>query len=127
MKILIVDDEPRFGQLLALVLRRALRTAQPKLALSGAEALAVMQPEPPDILITDTNMSPMDGITLIRNVRQNYPDVLIVSLFSGLVGSTITKADVQAMGVYSVLEKSEIEAKMLPMLGALVSHKLNSN
>jgi CheY-like chemotaxis protein len=65
--ILIVDDQP---QLLAS-LRMTLELAgyQVWTANTGIEALAVLQAQPIDLIITDIEMPQLDGYQLCRRVR----------------------------------------------------------
>jgi PAS domain S-box-containing protein len=69
--VLAVDDEPDSLELLRTVLEAA--GARVATARSGPEALEAMRSEPPDVLIADIGMPGMDGLQLIRAVRQ-MPD-----------------------------------------------------
>jgi DNA-binding NtrC family response regulator len=74
--LLIVDDEQSYRQLLTLVFEgdgHSIRTAK-----NGREALAILQAEPADVIITDVKMPDMNGIELLRAARENSPDVGVV-------------------------------------------------
>ncbi len=81
-RILIVDDHP--------IVRDGLRhliEAEPDMivcgeARSGEQALAIMDETVPDLALVDLGLPGMDGVTLIRKVRADYPDVqvLVVSM-----------------------------------------------
>jgi CheY-like chemotaxis protein len=75
--ILIVEDEPLLLDSLALALGRGgnLRVSR---ALSGEEALACVQREPPDLLVTDIKMPGMGGLGLLEAVRQRFPKIPVV-------------------------------------------------
>ena len=49
-------------------------------AQSGNETLALLARAQPDILITDIEMPGVNGLELIRQVREHYPDIHIVIL-----------------------------------------------
>jgi PAS domain S-box-containing protein len=67
--VLAVDDEPDSLELLRTVLEAA--GARVETARSGPEALdALRRAEPRDVLIADIGMPGMDGLQLIRAVRQ---------------------------------------------------------
>jgi PAS domain S-box-containing protein len=66
--VLAVDDEPDSLNLLRTVLEAA--GARVATAASGPEALDAMRREPYDLLIADIGMPGMDGLQLIRAVRQ---------------------------------------------------------
>lgn len=47
-------------------------------AANGKQALALMEKQQPDIVLTDIRMPGMDGLDLIRSMRNGYPDVTAV-------------------------------------------------
>jgi CheY-like chemotaxis protein len=66
-KVLIVEDEASLLQLLEMVvadLGHAVLTAG-----QGAEALAVIAREQPELVISDVMMPVMDGYSLLREIR----------------------------------------------------------
>ena len=78
--ILIVDDEKKEREGIALLLKRfgfPLRTA---FAQNGEDALKIMEKNHFDILLTDIKMPYMDGLELARNLKQDNPDVRILIL-----------------------------------------------
>jgi two-component system chemotaxis response regulator CheY len=66
--ILIVDD----SRVVRDMVRGALETDSHQVveAADGCEALAVADGANPDLVITDVNMPEMDGLSLIRELRQ---------------------------------------------------------
>lgn len=66
--ILIVDD----SKMMRGMVRSALEADQHQVveAADGREALAAVDGARPDLVITDVNMPEMDGLTLIRELRQ---------------------------------------------------------
>lgn len=74
--ILIVDDEQSYRQLLSLVFEsdgHSVRTAT-----NGRHALELIQEEPADVVISDVKMPDMDGIEMLRSVRETSPDLGVV-------------------------------------------------
>ena len=74
--LLIVDDEQSYRQLLTLVFQgdgHNIRTA-----MNGRDALEKLQTESADVIITDVKMPDMDGIELLRAVREFLPDVGVI-------------------------------------------------
>ncbi|MDP4115207.1 MAG: response regulator [Bacteroidota bacterium] len=66
-KIMTVDDSASVRQMVCFTLQEAGYDVVE--ASDGADALAKLQSNPVNMIITDLNMPVMDGITLIRNVR----------------------------------------------------------
>lgn len=79
MKCLIADDDPRIRALLRSVLEKP--GWEFLEAACGREALALYEAHGPDLVIMDIEMSPMDGITAMRVMRQRHASckVLMVS------------------------------------------------
>jgi two-component system response regulator AtoC len=86
-KVLIVDDEASARNLCVEVLgSMGLNT---ETAESGARALALLESGNVDIVLTDVRMPGMDGIELLKIVRQKYPhtDVVIMTGYGTIQAS----------------------------------------
>jgi response regulator RpfG family c-di-GMP phosphodiesterase len=72
--ILCVDDEPN----ILSSLRRLFRTQgfQVRVAEGGQAALALLESETVDLVISDMRMPEMDGATFLEQVRQRWPDTV---------------------------------------------------
>jgi PAS domain S-box-containing protein len=68
LRVLVVDDEPDARDLVSIVLRGA--GAEVVTAATAAEALTMIDRQPPDVLISDIGMPDQDGYDLIREVRR---------------------------------------------------------
>ncbi len=81
MKILIVDDQKLFADSLKKVLLSEDRSVESvAIAYNGAEALAEMLKEAPDVILMDIHMPVMDGIEATRLIHRKYPGVRILML-----------------------------------------------
>jgi len=76
--ILVVDDEAQVRRALSRVLQAA--GYQVLVAESGEEALQVLQQKPVQLLISDNTMPGMQGIDLLKQVRERYPHVVRIML-----------------------------------------------
>ena len=87
-------------------------------ALDGEMALEMIEQEPPDIVISDIKMPGMNGLELIREVRQRYPHIRFIIL-SGYEQFEFAK---QAMeyGVKHYLLKPCNERKIADVLTQVV-------
>jgi two-component system response regulator HydG len=90
-QVLIIDDHDSMREGLELLLRR--RGHRTLSAEAGERGLALLEDMGADLVITDLKMAKMDGIQVLRKVRQSYPDVevLVITAYG-----TIEKA-VEAM------------------------------
>jgi two-component system chemotaxis response regulator CheY len=70
MKILLVDDSRTIRNIQKNVLAQLGHTDVME-ASDGVEALAAIKTQRPDLMLVDWNMPNMDGITLVRNVRES--------------------------------------------------------
>lgn len=80
MRIVIADDEARARQ----SVRQIIQKHRPQHAVfevgNGKEALAQLEVEPCDLLITDIKMPLMDGLTLLEQVKKIAPGTVVVLL-----------------------------------------------
>jgi CheY-like chemotaxis protein len=67
IKILVVDDEPDARDLIRCVLEEC--KAEVLTAASASEALTMIEPERPRLLVSDIGMLEIDGYELLRRVR----------------------------------------------------------
>ena len=74
--ILVVDDE----EAIRLLYREELSEAgyQVQVAANGSEALRMAQQSRPDLMTIDIKMPGMDGVELLRKVREIYRDLPII-------------------------------------------------
>ena len=76
IRILFVDDEPLILDGLQRSLRPFRKEWTAAYAAGGEEALAMLEREPFDVIVTDMRMPGMDGAMLLGEVTRRYPDVL---------------------------------------------------
>ena len=82
--VLVVDDEPTIVDLVAEVL--ADEGYRVRRAHDGAEALDLIDRDPPDALVTDVMMPRLDGVTLVGRLRERslaIPVVLMSAVYAG--------------------------------------------
>jgi len=72
--ILIVDDEEVIRELCA----KALRGYRILQAADGAEALRVLEQETVDVVLTDVMMPQMNGLDLLKTVKEREPNQVVV-------------------------------------------------
>jgi DNA-binding NtrC family response regulator len=81
-RILIVDDEPDMVENCARILGRA--GYECLTAADGLRALALLEAERPDLLLTDLKMPGLDGIELLRRAHEVDPalPVIVITAFA---------------------------------------------
>ncbi len=90
--ILVVDDTRSMRKMVMAVLQGAGYEVEE--AVDGAEALEKAKTRVFDLVVTDHNMPRMDGVTLVRSLREltTYDEVALIVL------STETGAELKAKG-----------------------------
>ncbi len=67
--ILVVDDDEDLREILALMLSPSYRVT---FAVSGADGYRKAHDQPPpDLIITDLSMPDLDGVTMVRRIRES--------------------------------------------------------
>jgi len=100
-RILIADDHDAVREGMAISLSRQ---GHEVLAVKGgAEALAAYRKKPADVVVTDLRMIPVDGIQVVRGLRELDPDatVLVVSAH----GTIATAVEAMHGGAIDFIEK----------------------
>src|SRR5262245_64193780 len=71
-QVLIIDDQDSIREGLELLLRR--RGHQTFSASGGKEGLALLDEHGVDLVITDLKMAKMDGLEVLRSVKERAPE-----------------------------------------------------
>lgn len=77
-QILVVDDERHTLNALSLILRREGHAVLA--ATSAKEALAHLQEQDVEIILSDVKMPEMDGLALLRQVKSDYAGIVVVMM-----------------------------------------------
>lgn len=108
-RILVVDDEPSIRSFLVRVLAR--EGYQVESAQNGQEALHILHSHPVDLLLSDIRMDQLDGVGLLQQARQRFPDLVVILL----TGHATVESAVTALneGAYQYLLKPAKNADIL--------------
>jgi two-component system NtrC family sensor kinase len=118
-RLLIVDDEPEVGALLADILRRD--AAEIEIAASGQEALQLMSNREFDAILTDLRMPEMDGPELYRQIEQRWPRrARLVVFITGDALSPTVQAFLAGTG-QPYLEKPFVPAEVRKVVQEIVA------
>lgn len=116
--ILIVDDDPVHRS----AARRALEDTGYFVfeANSGRGALRTIEERHIDVAVVDLSMPDMDGIELLRMLRNSTPDVKVVSVSSFMRGAMLTVA--LKLGAAATLEKGRPDQDIVAVVCKLLGH-----
>lgn len=100
-RVLIAEDDPATRRLYKFLLSNAGYTVVE--AEDGVAALEEFEQQPCSLIITDMNMPRMDGIELIRAIRQRYENVYIIMVTA--FGTPDTEKQAMRLGANDYLTK----------------------
>jgi DNA-binding NtrC family response regulator len=82
--VVIVDDEKSFRSLYSQTVNTL--NVEVVTAASGEEALEIIKNQLPNIVISDVRMTGINGIELLKKVKENYPDLpfLLVTAYASI-------------------------------------------
>ena len=118
--ILVVDDEPALRDIFAKWLR-LVGCGRVLSAADGAAALAVLQDEQVDLLITDVRMPVMDGVSLVRSLAKlakPIPSIVFVSGFGD-----VNRKEMYGLGVEAFISKPFDRGEVLGILERAVARR----
>jgi len=83
-KIMVIDDEKIVGDMAKMSLEQEGYTVET--FLNAEPALKRLQEEQFDVVVTDYKMKGIDGMEVLKNVREHYPNtqVIMITAFANL-------------------------------------------
>ena len=100
-KVLLVDDEREFVQTLSE--RLMMRDMGSAVAYDGESALDIVNEDDPEVMILDLKMPGIDGIEVLRRVKQTRPEIEVIILTGH--GSDEDKKICMDLGAFAYLQK----------------------
>jgi len=100
-RVLLVDDEKDFVEMLSLRLQEA--GEKVSAAYSGKECLDTLEKTNIDVVILDIKMPGMDGMETLGEIRKRFPLVEVIMLTGH--GSTETAVEGMKLGAFDYLMK----------------------
>jgi len=118
-RILIVDDEPAILNLLNKILIGQGYGAA--IASNGENALQILQTEKFDLMLSDINMTPINGIELLRKAAATWPDMGVIMLTA--YGTVSTAVEAMKEGAFDyILKPFKFDELLLTIQRALEYH-----
>ena len=100
-KVLLVDDEREFVQTLSE--RLLMRDMGSAVAYDGESALKLVKDDEPEVMILDLKMPGIDGIEVLRRVKQTSPEIEVIILTGH--GSEADRKVCMDLGAFAYLQK----------------------
>lgn len=119
-QLLFVDDEP--GILSAL--RRLFRPHGYKIftAESGAEGLEILDQEQIDLVISDMRMPEMDGVALLKAIKERSPETIRI-LLTGYADFNSTVAAINQGEIYRYISKPWVDNEIVSIVADALEHQ----
>jgi CheY-like chemotaxis protein len=105
-QVLVVDDDPEHCAYMAEILAR--RGYKSAMVLGGRAALRRLEQDSFAAVVTDVYMPDLDGIELVRELRQRWPELKIIAVTGGGGRHELPRGVVnflKFLGISSILAK----------------------
>lgn len=80
LRVLIVDDHPILRHGLIQLMKESLAISEIYESGEGTEVISILQLNPVDVLILDISLPGKDGMVVLSEVKQSFPDLPILML-----------------------------------------------
>ena len=100
-RILVVDDDASLRRVTQVQLEDEGYTVA--VAASGEEAQVILTRKPQDMVITDLSMPGISGVDLLKQIRAEYPDTIVVLITA--FGTVETAVQAMRLGAYDYITK----------------------
>jgi DNA-binding NtrC family response regulator len=100
-RILVVDDEDSLRRVMQVQLQQS--GYEVTTAASGGEAFERLTAAPVDLVLTDLKMPGMSGLELLKRIRAEYPEVIVILITA--YGTVETAVEAMRSGAYDYITK----------------------
>jgi two-component system response regulator YesN len=123
IRVVIVDDEPNIVELIKKFCNSPAIEVVGE-AGNGVEAIDVLRSTHPDMLITDIRMPGIDGLEMIKKIKQEFPDIDIVVISGFRIFDYVHSA--LKLGVQDFLLKPIDEHELKKMFDIVMKKRKNN-
>jgi two-component system response regulator PilR (NtrC family) len=125
--LLIVDDELGMRQFLTHLFQREGHVV--RVAENGHDALAQLQQQAPDLIISDIRMPDMSGVDMLRSAKEMLPEVEVIMMTA--FANVDTAREAFLLGAYDFVQKpfdndllKEIVTRALERISLITENKV---
>lgn len=118
-KVLLVDDEREFVQTLSE--RLLMRDMGSAVAYDGESALELIREDEPEVMILDLKMPGIDGIEVLRRVKESRPDIEVIILTGH--GTEKDRKVCMELGAFAYLQKP-VDIELLTQTLKMANEKI---
>jgi DNA-binding NtrC family response regulator len=118
--ILIVDDEPSVCFLLKEELSE-LKQFAISTVNDGAEAINLLQVQPIDVVLLDVRMPRMNGLEVLKYIKENHPTIQVIMLTN--YAEVKTAIEATKLGAYDFVSKPYNREELLATVNRAVEHR----
>jgi DNA-binding NtrC family response regulator len=119
LRILVVDDDPGTAETLGDVLEA--KGYEVEIASAGAQALALAEAKPQDVIFLDIKMPQMNGVEVLRRLKAMSPGTLVVMMTAYALPELMAEAE--RLGALAILAKPLPLDRIIQFLEALAPVK----
>jgi DNA-binding NtrC family response regulator len=118
-RILIIDDELSICQNCIKILSKL--ACEVEYALSGFDALKMMDEKPFDVVVTDLKMDSLGGMEVLRRIKEAYPETMVIVMTG--YASISSAVEVMKMGALDYLPKPFTPQEFRAIVLQALEHK----
>ncbi len=118
-QVLIVDDDRDIGRLLSTLMNKGGLASQ--VAYDGETALQMLAAQAPDLLLVDVKMPGLDGMELLKRVKETDPQlpVVLITAYAEISGSVAA----MKAGAFDYLAKPFDHTEVMRVVRAALSER----
>ena len=110
-RVLIVDDEPHMLRLTELSLKKG--GFEILIGRNGREALEIAVREHPDLIVMDVVMPELDGLTALRQLKENPDTTAIPVIMLTMRGQALARQEAEKSGAAIYITKPYSPSQLL--------------
>jgi len=117
-RILVVDDDESVRWVTQVQLQQ--KGFSVSVASDAVQALDCIHGTPPDLVITDLKMPGMSGLELLKKIRAEYPEIMVIMVTA--FGTVENAVDAMKAGAYDYITKPVNRDELLLTVSRALEH-----